>query len=121
MSAMKWQRCTRRITLLISCAASTFTAQGQDQASSAVTSLKPVHRAQMCVTKGAIEKGVGAKMEVTVPEMRAVAAYPTRFVAEARFTYLGPTKQTKPLGSGEIRHVEDRAQAGAGDFRETQP
>ena len=42
-------------------------------------------------------------MEVTVPEMRAVVAYPTRFVAEARFTYLGPTKQDKPLGSGQIR------------------
>jgi len=75
----------------------------QDQGSSNATSLKPVHRSQMCVTKGAIEKAAGAKMEVTVPEMRAVAAYPTRFVAEARFTYLGPTRHDKPLGSGEIR------------------
>jgi hypothetical protein len=56
----------------------------------------------MCVTKGAID-GSGSKMEVTVPEMRAVVAYPTRFVAEAKFTYLGPTKQAKPLGSGAIR------------------
>src|SRR5215470_11135429 len=99
MSSMKWQRCTRPITMFIFCAASMLTAQGQDQNSS----LKSVHRDQMWVTKGAIEKASGGKMEVTVPEMRAVAAYPTRFVAEARFMYLGPTKQDKPLGSGEIR------------------
>ena len=64
--------------------------------------LVPVHRDQMCVTKGAIE-GSGEKMEVTVPEMRAVVDYPTRSVAEARFTYLGKTAHDKPLGSGEIR------------------
>jgi hypothetical protein len=57
----------------------------------------------MCVTKGAIQGGSWSKMEVTVPEMRAVVGYPTRFVAEARFIYFGPTKQEKPLGSGEIR------------------
>ncbi|HMF90048.1 MAG TPA: hypothetical protein VKL40_05345 [Candidatus Angelobacter sp.] len=65
--------------------------------------LAPVSRDKLCVTKGAIEAASDSKMEVTVPEMRAVVAYPTRFVAEARFTYLGPTKQDKPLGSGEIR------------------
>jgi hypothetical protein len=66
-------------------------------------SLTPVRRAQMCVTKGAIEEAAGGRMEVTVPEMRAVVAYPTRAVAEAKFTYLGPTTKDKPLGSGEIR------------------
>ena len=65
--------------------------------------LVPVHRDRMCITKGAIEEKPGGPMEVTVPEMRAVAAYPTRAVAEARFTYLGPTDKDKPLGSGEIR------------------
>src|SRR5215472_1537082 len=65
--------------------------------------LVPIHRDQMCVTKGAIEQKSGAEMEVTVPEMRAVVDYPTRTVAEARFTYLGHTKKDKPLGSGEIR------------------
>ena len=64
--------------------------------------LVAIHRDQMCVTKGAIE-GSGEKMEVTVPEMRAVVAYPTRSAAEARFIYLGPTAKDKPLGSGEIR------------------
>lgn len=64
--------------------------------------LVPIHRDQMCVTKGAIEES-GEKLDVTVPEMRAVVDYPTRSVAEARFTYLGPTPKDKPLGSGEIR------------------
>lgn len=65
--------------------------------------LVPIHRDQMCVTKGAIEQKSEAEMEVTVPEMRAVIDYPTRAVAEARFTYLGPTAKDKPLASGEIR------------------
>lgn len=65
--------------------------------------LVPIHRDQMCVTKGEIEQKSGAEMEVTVPEMRAVVDYPTRAEAETRFTYLGYTKKDKPLGSGEIR------------------
>jgi hypothetical protein len=65
--------------------------------------LTPVRRAQMCVTKGAIEEKSGSQLEVTVPEMRAVVAYPTRAVAEAKFAYLGPTAKDKPLRSGEIR------------------
>jgi len=35
--------------------------------------------------------------------MRAVVAYPTKPVAEAKLTYLGPTTKDKPLRSGEIR------------------
>jgi hypothetical protein len=99
MCAMNWQKYTLSLTLLLVLAAARFIAQAQDQGSS----LKPVHRAHMCVTKGAIQGTSGLMMEVTVPEMRAVVTYPTRFVAEARFTYLGPTKHGKPLGSGEIR------------------
>jgi len=64
--------------------------------------LFPITRAQLCITKGAIE-AEGSRLEVTVPEMRAVVRYPTRAVAEAEFTYLGPTRKDKPLHSGEIR------------------
>lgn len=81
------------------------------------TQLVPVSRSQLCVTKGAIEeKSMGSRglrvfppaaassqLEVTVPEMRAVVAYATEPVAEAKFTYLGPTSKDKPLRSGEIR------------------
>jgi hypothetical protein len=35
--------------------------------------------------------------------MRAVVAYATRPVAEAKFTYLGPTRKGKPLRSGVLR------------------
>ena len=65
--------------------------------------LFPISRAQLCITKGAIEEAEGSRLEVTVPEMRAVVRYPTRAVAEAEFTYLGPTRKDKPLHSGEIR------------------
>ena len=65
--------------------------------------LAPISKARLCVTKGTIEESQGSRLEVTVPEMRAVVAYPTRPTAEARITYLGPTTTDKPLRSGEIR------------------
>lgn len=74
-----------------------------------------INRAHLCVTKGAIEEADGSRLEVKVPEMRAVVAYPTEQVAEARVTYLGPTSKDKPLGSGEIRRqfgLKLRAQNG---------
>jgi hypothetical protein len=77
--------------------------------------LVPIHRAHLCITKGAIEEAAGSRMEVNVPEMRAVVAYPTEQVAEAKLTYLGPTSTDKPLGSGEIRRqfgLKLRAQNG---------
>jgi hypothetical protein len=77
--------------------------------------LVPVSRAHLCVTKGAIEEADGSRLEVKVPEMRAVVAHPTQQVAEAKLTYLGPTSKDKPLGSGEIRRqfgLKLRAQNG---------
>jgi hypothetical protein len=77
--------------------------------------LVPVKRAQLCITKGAIEEQDGSRLEVKVPEMRAVVAYPTAQVAEAKLTYLGPTSKDKPLASGEIRRqfgLKLRAQNG---------
>jgi hypothetical protein len=74
-----------------------------------------INRAHLCVTKGAIKKEEGSLLAVEVPEMRAVVAYPTRAVAEAEFTYLGPTRKDKPLHSGEIRRqfgLKLRAQNG---------
>lgn len=79
------------------------------------TRLVPVSRAHLCVTKGAIEETDSSRLEVRVPEMRAVVAHPTQQVAEARLTYLGPTSKDKPLGSGEIRRqfgLKLRAQNG---------
>lgn len=74
-----------------------------------------INRAHLCITKGAIEEAEGSRLEVKVPEMRAVVTYPTEQVAEAKLTYLGPTSKDKPLGSGEIRRqfgLKLRAQNG---------
>jgi hypothetical protein len=77
--------------------------------------LVPITRPKLCVTKGAIKEGKDSLLAVEVPEMRAVVDYPTRSVAEAEFTYLGPTRKDKPLHSGEIRRqfgLKLRAQNG---------
>jgi hypothetical protein len=77
--------------------------------------LVPISRAHLCITKGAIEETKNSRLEVTVPEMRAVVAYPTEQIAEARFTYLGHTSKDKPLASGELRRqfgLKLRAQNG---------
>ncbi len=77
--------------------------------------LLPISRAQLCITKGAIEDAGDSRLEVKVPEMRAVVAYPTTQVAEAKLTYLGPTSEDKPLASGQLRRqfgLKLRAQNG---------
>lgn len=77
--------------------------------------LVPVSRAQLCITKGAIEDAGDSRLEVKVPEMRAVVAYPTAQVAEAKLTYLGHTSEDKPLASGQVRRqfgLKLRAQNG---------
>ena len=78
------------------------------------THLVPIKRSQLCVTTGAIEAS-GRRLKVTVPEMRAVVKHMTAPRAEVRFTYLGPTRKVKPLGSGEVRRqfgLKLRAQNG---------
>lgn len=77
--------------------------------------LVPISRSKLCVTKGAIEAAEGSRLEVKVPEMRAVVAYPTEQAAEAKVTYLGPSTGEKRLGSGELRRqfgLKLRAQNG---------
>jgi hypothetical protein len=113
MSAMKSQgfnRSALRLLVLAGFCASALQGNGQHE-----QELVAVSRAQLCITKGAIEAAGGSRLEVTVPEMRAVVAYPTARVAEAKLTYLGPTSKDKPLGSGEIRRqfgLKLRAQNG---------
>ena len=77
--------------------------------------LEPVPRGKLCVTKGAITEISSTELEVVEPEMRGVAAYPTKQHVEAHLTYLGRTAKDKPLGSGEIRRqfgLKLRAQNG---------
>ncbi len=63
----------------------------------------PIGRQDLCVTKGEIGAAPGGRLTIEEPEVRAVSRVPTPQAAEIRFTYRGPSRGTKPLGSGEIR------------------
>ena len=65
--------------------------------------LQPVSRGDLCVTKGQIETGKGPHLLVSVPEMRAVVRHTTPPSASVAFTYRGPSRETKALGSGAVR------------------
>jgi hypothetical protein len=62
-----------------------------------------VSRGSLCVTEGAISELPGARLDVSVPKMRAYLNAPTPPVVEAQFTYLGSTVREVRLGSGELR------------------
>ena len=106
-SSKRWYLATIAIFLAAGLPASSY--QDRDDR------LVRINRAHLCVTNGAIEEADGSRLEVKVPEMRAVVAYQTEQVAEAKLTYLGPTSKDKALGSGEIRRqfgLKLRAQNG---------
>jgi hypothetical protein len=62
-----------------------------------------IDRQGFCVTKGEIGSLSGGRLTIEQPEVRAVAVMPTPQAAEIRFTYLGRSRGTKRLGSGEVR------------------
>jgi hypothetical protein len=64
---------------------------------------KPVSRADLCVTEGAIEESSGHRLSVSVPKMRAYLAARTAQIVEAHFKYLGSSGNEARLGSGELR------------------
>jgi hypothetical protein len=70
---------------------------------SLTTRLVPVSKANLCVTEGTIQEFPGQGLSINVPKMRAYVNAYTQPVAEAQFTYLGPTGNEVPLASGEIR------------------
>ncbi len=70
---------------------------------SLTTRLMPVSKANLCVTEGTIQEFPGQGLSVNVPKMRAYVNTYTQPVAEARFSYLGPTRNEAPLASGEMR------------------
>jgi len=90
-------------------------AVGAPQQSSSSTSMQPVNRAKLCITEGKLEQLTHNKLSVAVPKLRAFVNSPTLQEVEARFTYLGPTKENSPLASGELRRqfgLKLRAQDG---------
>lgn len=70
---------------------------------SAAPTLQPVSRGDLCVTKGQIETDKGPRLLVSAPEMRAVVRRRTPPSASVAFTYRGPSRETKALGSGAVR------------------
>ncbi len=62
-----------------------------------------VPAASLCITEGALEELPGQTLTVNVPKMRAYMSSLTPQLIEAHFTYLGPTENDSPLGSGELR------------------
>src|SRR5689334_5452213 len=71
-------------------------------AAAAKAGLREVARGELCVTLGALGSTAGG-LVVEGPKMRAVVGVHTEPVAELRFTYLGPTRETVPLSSGQTR------------------
>ena len=108
---------TRRhfLLLLLACMLwpSAGLSTGNDSSSS--KSMTPVPAANLCVTEGKIAESGDHKLSVAVPKMRAFVAKPTLQEVEAHFTYLGPTEESSPLSSGELRRqfgLKLRAQDG---------
>ena len=62
-----------------------------------------ISRNRLCVTEGTIASREKNQLEVDAPKMRAYVNAWTAQDATARFTYLGPSKEQSPLGSGEMR------------------
>jgi hypothetical protein len=72
-------------------------------ARAAPDSLMPVKRQNLCVTEGAVAAAAGTTLTVDSAKMRAYVNLATRQIVDARFTYLGATADSAPLGSGAMR------------------
>ena len=105
-------RCGFLLLLAFTVGMNPGSANGNDSSN---TSMTPVGAANLCVTEGKIEDRGDNKLAVSVPKMRAFVSQPTLEEVEAHFTYLGPTKESSPLSSGELRRqfgLKLRAQDG---------
>jgi hypothetical protein len=65
--------------------------------------LRPVTLRDICVTNGEIRTGPDGRLQINSVSSRAVLRFLSQPAAEIRFTYLGPSAQSKPLASGELR------------------
>jgi hypothetical protein len=90
-------------------------ASAAQEQSSSTSSMTPVSRDQLCITEGEIKQLSENKLFVSVAKMRAFVNQPTLQEVEARFRYLGPSAESSPLASGELRRqfgLKLRAQDG---------
>jgi hypothetical protein len=70
----------------------------------------PLHRIDrdsLCITNGAVSILASGRLAIDAPSSRAVVQAATTNatdqIAEIRFQYLGPSQESKPLSSGELR------------------
>jgi len=69
----------------------------------ALLALAPASALGLCVTEGAIAPAPGGAQRVEGARLRAVAADSDGLSASLRFRDLGPSAQSQPLASGEMR------------------
>lgn len=103
------------LLLFIGCLLCVPARSADNNASSSNPSMTPVPKDKLCITEGKIEDRGDNKLSVSVPKMRAFVSQPTAQEVEAHFTYLGPTAESSPLASGELRRqfgLKLRAQDG---------
>jgi hypothetical protein len=65
--------------------------------------LRPVDPARLAVEAGAIAPRGDGRFEIRQPGVRAIAPGTSGASARLAFTYLGPTRRSEPLASGELR------------------
>jgi hypothetical protein len=69
--------------------------------------LERIDRGRLCVTNGVVSPLAGGRLAIETPSSRAIvqtgAGNAADQVAEIHFQYLGPSQDTKPLASGELR------------------
>jgi hypothetical protein len=71
------------------------------------SALQRIDRDRLCVTNGVVSTLAGDRLAVDTPSSRAVVQDGTESttdqLAEIQFQYLGPSRDGKPLASGELR------------------
>ncbi len=69
--------------------------------------LQHIGRDRLCVTNGAVSWLSGDRLSIETPSSRAIVQRGMENaadqIAEIRFQYLGPSQDSKPLASGELR------------------
>jgi hypothetical protein len=80
--------------------------------------LRRIDRARLCVTTGAVAASPGGRLAIETPSVRATVRETESSadqIAELRFQYLGPSRDTQRLASGAVRRqigVKLRAEDG---------
>jgi hypothetical protein len=98
-----WTLAQVTLTCCVVCVAGTTPARAVSPARPPIV-VQRVDRQSLCVTNGEVSTLPDGRLAVESPSSRAVVRLPTAQTVEIRFRYLGPTRNSKPLASGELRH-----------------